>query len=492
MLSRREVFGTALLGLSRKSERRVAGGFVNESHDLGHKLRDRKLIPAPTRHIRAPIVIVGAGISGLSAAWRLQKRGFRDFLILELESEAGGNSRYGQNEITAYPWAAHYVPVPDKRIVLVRELMEDLGVLRNGEWDERHLCHTPQERVFVHGRWVEGFEPETREDRNEWHRFNERMTAFRATGDFTIPVPSSSKHADLDRMSMRAWLEANGFRSEYLHWYVNYSCRDDYGGQSSDTSAWMGIHYFASREHEEQGPITWPEGNGWIVRRLMERLQPHVRTSSPVVRIERRGNQWAVRTLDTEYTARAVIFAAPTFVAPRVIEGVAPVQIPYSPWVTANLVLDRMPRERGFERAWDNVIVGSPSLGYVIATHMSLASRHERSVWTWYHALDEPNTWAARGGLLQSTWEDWRDFILADLERAHPDIRDCVSRIDVMRIGHAMARPVVGSVFDPTRHRLARGLGSLFFAHSDLSGYSIFEEAQSRGVSAAAHALRAL
>jgi hypothetical protein len=55
-----------------------------------------------------------------------------------------------------------------------------------------------------------------------------------------------------------------------------------------------------------------------------------------------------------------------------------------------------------------------------------------------------------------------------------------------------MARPVVGSVFDAGRRGLAKGRGTLYFAHSDLSGYSIFEEAQFRGAGAADRALRAI
>ncbi len=99
-------------------------------------------------------------MAGLSAAWRLRKRGFRDFVLLEMEPSAGGNSRWGENEITAYPWAAHYVPVPDARATLVRELFEELGVLKDGQWDERRLCFSPQERLYIHGRWQEGIEPE--------------------------------------------------------------------------------------------------------------------------------------------------------------------------------------------------------------------------------------------------------------------------------------------------------------------------------------------
>lgn len=43
-------------------------------------------------------------------------------------------------------------------------------------------------------------------------------------------------------------------------------------------------------------------------------------------------------------------------------------------------------------------------------------------------------------------WNYWKEAILHDLERIHPDIRKCVSRIDIMRPGHAMARPKVGAM----------------------------------------------
>ena len=73
--------------------------------------------------------------------------------------------------------------------------------------------------------------------------------------------------------------------SRILNWYMNYCCRDDYGATTDQTSAWAGIHYFASREPEEKGPLTWPEGNGWIVRRLLERVGNFVRTGQMVHRI---------------------------------------------------------------------------------------------------------------------------------------------------------------------------------------------------------------
>jgi NAD(P)-binding Rossmann-like domain len=488
----------ALIGLTAKADRRIEGQFVNEAYELGHRLRDHSPFRAPARTEHRGIVIVGGGMAGLSAAWRLQKRGFRDFAILEMEPSAGGNSRWGENEISAYPWAAHYVPVPDAHEPLVRELFEELGVLKDGQWDERALCFEPQERLYIHGRWQEGIEPEadaTSKDRADYRRFQARMTEFRGSGEFTIPMERGAKPASgngpLDSMSFAQWLRENQFTAPYLDWYANYACRDDYGAMARDTSAWAGIHYFASRAPEEKGPLTWPEGNGWIAKRLIERVGPYLQTAAPVYSIKVEKTRVRVRTEAVEYIADRVIFAAPTFLARYVIEGAPEAQgLVYSPWVTANLTLDRLPAERGIEAAWDNVIYDSPALGYVSATHMSLRSFLDRTVWTFYWSLAEGSPEEMRRKLLERDWGWWKEAILNDLGRAHPDIRQCVARMDVMRMGHAMARPAPGFLGSAARRRYAADSGPIYYANSDLSGFSIFEEAQYRGVTAADRTLR--
>ncbi len=486
-----------LVACGRKTERRVDGGFVDDGGARAHRLRDRARADAPRRTERVPLVIVGGGIAGLSAAWRLRRRGFGDFVLLEMEDEPGGNARSGANGVSAYPWAGHYVPVPDARAVWVRELFQDLGVLRDGVWDARMLVSQPRERLFRWGRWHEGFEAalvQTPADRDELRRFGEEMGEMRATGGFTIPSAPAAGPSPLDAVSMGRWMDERGYRSAALRWYVDYACRDDYGASLADTSAWAGIHYFAARapDDESPGPLTWAEGNGWITRRLLERVGAHVRTGAPVHRVERAGTGVRVLAAGTEYRAQAVVWAAPSFLAPHVIEGAPPVRFTYSPWLTANLTLDRWPAEQGFEPAWDNVIHGSPSLGYVAATHQTHALRGGPTVWTWYHALSDRPPAEARTLLLRRTWAEWKEVILADLEQAHPDIRRCVSRIDVMRMGHAMVRPTPGFLSDPAREALARSRGPVFYAHSDLSGLSLFEEAQYRGIVAADRALARL
>jgi len=193
-----------------------------------------------------------------------------------------------------------------------------------------------------------------------------------------------------------------------------------------------------------------------------------------------------------EKQCETVIFAAPTFLAPYIVEGFPKLtSFEYSPWLTANLTLDRFPRGGSpDELAWDNVVYDSATLGYVVANHQTLRTHLDRSVWTFYWALAEGSPAANRQRLLSTDWNYWKEAILSDLERVHLDIRDCVSRVDIMRMGHAMVRPGVGQIFAAERRQLAKQDGRLLLANSDISGISIFEEAQYRGITAADRALK--
>ena len=503
------------------------GEILGASDAIGHRLQAMDF-PEPTETLKTPVVIVGGGIAGLSAGWKLQKAGFTDFVILELESEVGGNARSGANAITAYPWGAHYLPFPTQESRAVRELLADFDILQGDPdaaepiYDPRHINFAPQERLYAHGVWHDGLWPQVgirQRDHDQYRRFQELMDSFqrrRGTDGrkaFAIPTDFSARDPDLlalDQLSMRDFLLQHGLDSEPLHWYVNYACRDDYGCRSDETSAWMGIHYFASRDalardaHNDD-VLTWPEGNGWLVKKLRERLEPHLVTHALVWRLSELDRAVLVdawqpsENRSVRRLARMVIWAAPVFQAPRVFRELPPAQaaaireFQYAPWLVANLSLRGFPTERrGAPLSWDNVLYDSDALGYVVATHQHLAAYQDQTVFTWYHALSDGPPVRERQRLLTTPWAMWAEKILRDLSRPHPDIRQLVTRLDLIRWGHAMVRPRPGFVWGEARQRLLQVQDRVLFAHSDLSGYSIFEEANYRGVLAAERALAAL
>ena len=146
-------------------------------------------------------------------------------------------------------------------------------------------------------------------------------------------------------------------------------------------------------------------------------------------------------------------------------------------------------------------------LGYVNAGHQRINAQQQLpTVLTCYRALGGTLTTqtprAARQQLLATPWEQLRDQTLATLARAHADIYDKATRVDVMRYGHAMAIPKPGAQTvlsqigqwraPGARQQLSKNEYSnplptpstqrLHFAHSDWSGYSVFEEAFTRGL----------
>ncbi|MDP3539171.1 MAG: FAD-dependent oxidoreductase [Azonexus sp.] len=500
------------------------GELLGMSQALGHRLRDGGF-PAPSEVRKVGVLIVGGGISGLSAAWRLAKSGVDDFLVLEMESEAGGNSRAGQSPLVAYPWGAHYLPLPTREATAVRELLAELGVLQGNPaaekpiYDERFLCATPQERVYRNGLWDEGLLPHRGIDageRQQQELFHSRMEELKqARGRdgrraFAMPMALSSSDPvwrDLDRIPFSQWLNDNGFMAPTLHWLANYACRDDYGTAYEQTSAWAGLHYFACRNGEaanaaSDAVLTAPEGNAWLARGLAQKASGRILTDALVWRIEEGKSGAAVDVLfgakTVRFEARQVIWAAPAFVLPRVWPAMpgdlkaAALAGDYSPWLTANLHLSDFPEERlGAPPAWDSVFYNSVGLGYVVATHQLIRRRLSGTVFTYYRALHDVSPAEGRRLLLETPREAWAEGILAELEGAHPDIRRLTTRLDVFRNGHAMRRPVPGSLWGGQRQLLADFRSPrLTLAHADLSGFSLFEEAQYRGVLAAERVMK--
>jgi hypothetical protein len=171
--------------------------------------------------------------------------------------------------------------------------------------------------------------------------------------------------------------------------------------------------------------------------------------------------------------------------APPAALAAAVVAQHYAPWLVANLKLDSalLDRAAGAPASWDNVRYQGPSLGYVDAQHQSLRAAPGPTVLTAYWALAERDRARLLGDDAASMWAR---AVVDDLAVAHPDLPGKVQRIDLMRYGHAMSIPVPGRRSNPALRALARHQGRLCFAHADLSGYSVFEEAFGQGSRAGA------
>jgi phytoene dehydrogenase-like protein len=504
----------------------LGGRIVGAAHAAGHLLRGGAL-PSPRGPVeRADVVIVGGGVSGLSAAWRLAPAGL-DVLVIELEPRPGGTSAWGEEGALPHPWGAHYLAAPNPEARAALRLLAEIGAVTGWDaagrpmFDPRTLCHAPEERIFYDGAWHPGIVPVdalSTEEQLELDRFRDVEAALtaRAGADgrpaFQIPLELSSRDPELlalDRLSMAAWLDREGYRTPFLRWYVRYAMLDDFGGEPEEISAWAGLHYFAARKlrtPELAGSrfLVWPEGNGRLVKAMLERARPRVALDALAtsVRPLPRGLV-QVDYVDVQrgearrVEARAAVLAAPAFVVRRVFPEASGLGLPErvaSPWLVANLHVERPVAP---DHPWDSVLHGADGLGYVDARHQltdlsfaaepggGLSTPRQRTVLTYYRAHGGPDAAGARAALLGARWEALADAVLRDLAPAHPHLRDELERLDLMVWGHAMPRPRPGFLGVRPFEAPCALDERVAWAHSDQSGMALFEEAQFRGVRAA-------
>ena len=162
----------------------------------------------------------------------------------------------------ACPLGAHYLPLPGPDAPEVAELLRRARPAARTKpaarsYDERHLCHSPQERLFIDGALARGPAAAGRSRASARAR---RSTALRASASRDVAARAALRDADArarrgrramprsTRIDLRAVARrAAASTTPALRWYLDYCCRDDYGAGSDVVSAWAGLHYFASR-----------------------------------------------------------------------------------------------------------------------------------------------------------------------------------------------------------------------------------------------------
>ena len=510
--------------LKKDKKRVIKSSLSGASFKSGHLLRGFEF-PEVSSETNVNWAIVGSGISGLSAARWLQKRGETDCIILELESDIGGNSSASKNALTSYPLGAHYLPIANNSDVDLIDFLHEIGVIegfdsnRQPIYNEFYLCHDPEERLFVKGIWQEGLWPKVGLNKKELKQIDRfkllvEELKFKKGSDgkeiFALPLDKSSADAefrDLDKITFAEYLFKNQFTSPALLWYADYCCRDDYGTSYKETSAWAGLHYFACRKGtsanaDSETVVTWPEGNNWLVKQFKSSLKAYVRCDTLVYKVEVENelvNIYCFSPKDrktSKVIANKCIMAAPQFINARLFgaknerfEAINK-HFSYSPWMVANVLVKDLPSEKQKEVCWDNVFYESESLGYVNANHQSLNFHQTNNTWTLYWPLSHKSPKDARLEAINRTEEEWKKMVIKELRQSFYKIENHIEQIDIWLWGHGMIRPVPGFIWGEERQLAKKSIeNKVFFANSDLSGISIFEEAFYQGIEAAKQAL---
>jgi hypothetical protein len=489
----------------------IALKLTGTNHILGHRLW-LKNFPKPTKEIKIPYLIVGGGISGLSAARQFKKKGIEDFLVLELENKLGGNSANGENQYSKFPLAAHYLPLPNVRDKELLNFLEESKIIVDYKdnlpfFDETQLCFDPNERLFIRNSWQTDLIPRygnSKKTDNQMDLFLQKMTDFRENkgkdGKYFFDIPKSFCSTDeslnsLDEITMKKWLLDNNFTAEEILEYVDYCCKDDFGLGIEFVSAWAGIHYFAARKHEnkkyDDTVLTWPEGNGRLVKHLKSAVENKVLTNHLVYDIQLNSDGVKVSTFNAKSNesitilAEKVILATPQYITKYLVSERKNTanNFNYAPWFTASITLSDIPDNGSFPLSWDNVIYKAKGLGYVYNQHQNLEQIIDKKVITYYYSFSSNDIKKDRKELLRKPIEHWKELVLSDLKIAHPDIDQYISAIEIHRIGHGMISPVPNFLKSKSLKEASKSIeNKIFFAHSDLAGISIFEEAFHQGI----------
>ncbi len=500
-------------------EGHFTGDDMAQAHRLFMRLDERLAAGNVVRHQeRRDVIVVGGGVAGLVTAYTLVDR---DVLLFEGAPSTGGVAKTDSWRGLDYALGAAYIIDPDPESEDARErrgfrLLETLGLRERGEdlttarTKGRRLGGEANHCVFSNRRVVPAREV-----------YPARTDAFfRHVLDSdrypSVPTVDDALVRALDRVSFAAFLRNPALQRRIygrtagpipaIGWEaIEYYCWGAFGASASETSAYHGLNFFAA---EYGDLLIYPGGNGFITRRLAERLAPRnvVRTDAWVLRIEPTGDGGhAVTTHEKgqlhRYEARAVVFASPLLLAPRLIPALPEPQrqaiatFDYRAYVVANVLLGRRIDEIFQHRAFRSGYELTRVLGADVAS--GPIDRHARAngfsdaiaadFATGRHATSgvltvyRPYPYASgRAEVMSSRYGD----IQADVHRAilegfgrHGLRKDDILETRISRWGHAMIVAKPGQLADGTLDRARAPLPGLWFAHTDVQGAPAYENA---------------
>lgn len=476
-----------------------------DNNSVCHAVRDGKTweIPAASGALY-DCVIIGGGVSGLCAAYRLQKLGAKSVLVLEKEDPVGGYARLDGPPESPWGQAAAYTVYPYNDNLI--EIYTDLGIITGMDadgypiLDESYVLNEPVNTSFIGGKWypaswdmgIDGL-PYDAEMKDSLKKFRDKMLEWYdyvgADGLTAFDTPSDASTTDkivrdLDNISFSAYIAQEKWSPKVAEFYGPY-CRSAFGTDPDKLSAWAALNFFTS----EFGPtMSQPGGNAHMALKFAAKVgAANIQTKCFVLQIKNEGGEVHISYVKddvvTTLRAKSAIYAGPRYLARYVIPELVAANrneakdFVYTPYIVANVHVKKTPEGLGY----DNWIQDEDTLftDMVVADWAGLDDPAKAP-------LDRPNTLSCycplvgdgkRAELLATKFEVYEKQVLDDLEKVFPGIRDQVTGVDIYRWGHGMLAAGVGFIFGPARTGAQVPQGNIFFANHDVDGLPAFENA---------------
>jgi len=448
-----------------------------EHNQICHEVRDGKVFARPPASARHDVVIVGGGVSGLSAAYLLQHR---DFLLLEKEPHWGGNAYAMEYEGSTYGTGSAFLVKDEFAYPFAKEIgLEPLPV------------NSPDGSIIrgelVLDTWGDGLDklPYSASVREGFKRFKKEMLA----------IDLEQRRKKLSNQPFSDFLK--GYPAELKQWWDTFG-PSNWGAVSDDTAAGLAIANLQEMAAESRGDdrYTWPGGLGAITRRLAEILQPKYKErmlagATIVAVVPGKAEVHVTYILGSELktvSAKTVIMATPKFITRRIVDGLPEKQsdamnhIRYIPYPVVNLIFDKPV----FNHGYDTWCPGNTFTDFIVADWVIQKQpgyRQKFNIITCYTPLKEEE----RSRLL--TEKGARDVaanVLADFQKLMPGTNVDPVEVHIYRRGHPlyMSTPGLYTQVQPlARHPMDR----VFFANTDSEGP---ESTTNAGIHAAQRAVR--
>jgi len=427
--------------------------------EICHEIRDKHVFARPAVSKRHDIVIVGGGVSGMSAAYFLRNH---DFLLLEKEPHWGGNAYLETYGGQAFATGSAF----DVKGSASDQLSRELGL--------NPLAIDNHDPTIVRNKWV----PDTWRDgidqlpypvtvRDAFKKFRKQMLA----------VDPDKETARLDALALSHFLK--DYPPEITQWWDTYG-PSNWGAEAANTSAFVAVsdlHDMASSEPDER--VTLPGGNGVLAQRLAETLSAkfsdQMLSGATIVAVEPQragvhvtyfhGGQ--LRTV----AATFVIMATPKFIAARLVSGLPDAQsaamtsIHYRPYSVINAIFDRPVYRKGY----DTWCPGNAFTDFVVAEWVLLkqgGDSPKNNIITFYTPIAEDD----RAQLL--TDEGCLTIarrVLGDFRRLLPELSAPPVEVHFYRRGHPMFVSSPGT-FTRAIPAASHPFGRIYFANTDSVG----------------------
>jgi protoporphyrinogen oxidase len=431
-----------------------------EESRICHEVRDGKVFSRPPASAKHDVVIVGGGISGLTAAYQLQHR---DVLLLEKEPHWGGNAYAMEYEGNAYGTGSAFIWSNSQAFNFAREIGLDPlpvncpnGSVINGE--------------FVRDTWGDGLNklPYPPIARDSFKKFRKEMLAI-----------------DLEKRGMELYNAPfstfmNLYAPEVKQWWDAFG-RSNWGATSDETAAAVGISALqeAVAQSAFDNRYTWLGGLGAMTKKLAEVLQPkygeRMQTGATTVAVVPGKEDVQVTYVSggdlRTVSAKAVIMATPKFITRRIVEGLpdkqskAMQQIRYAPYCVVNLIFDKPV----FNQGYDTWCPGNTFTDFIVADWVirkKSGYKQKYNILSCYTPMREKD----RGYLLADvSTRQIAANVLRDFQKLLPETNVDPVEVHIYRRGHAMYMSTPG-LYTQVQPLVRQPMDRVFFANTDSEG----------------------